>query len=171
MEKTPSFPSREFDALLREYRCHKLRSIEPDTIPEVPNQGENTSTYVYKVVDGDTIKVLYTYGSKEHKISIRVNGVDTPETRRSRDLEEKAGRVVGKIVADKLHKRFITVKFLKWDKYGGRMVGDVYMPGGNVTLCDYLISNKLGHPYSGKTKKDSWTDEELNYIIDFGDGM
>ena len=168
MEKTQSFPSREFEKLLKAKKVKKLASIDPDTITDVPNPGNMTIVYVYEVIDGDTIKVLYHSGSEVHKIDVRVKGIDTPETRRARDLEKKAGSVVGKIVSDKIHDRLIGVKFIKWGKYGGRMVGDVYLPSGKTTLSEYLLENKLAHPYTGKTKKKSWTDEELRYIIDFG---
>nr|QBK85724.1 MAG: thermonuclease/nuclease [Marseillevirus LCMAC101] len=166
MEKTQSFPSREFEELLANERAKKLLEIDPNTISGVHNRGKITVACVYKVIDGDTIKVLYHHGDNVQKIDIRVNGVDTPETRRASDLEKKAGRVVTRIVSNKIHNRLIAVKFLKKDKYGGRIVGDVYLPG-EKSLCEYLIENKLGHPYTGKTKKESWTPEELDYIIGF----
>ena len=173
MEKTHSFPSREFEKLLSTERNKNLLKIDPSTIPDVPNPGNMTIVCVYKVIDGDTIKVLYHQGDEVHKIDVRVNGIDTPETRRTSELEKEAGRVVGKIVSDKMHNRLIAVKFLKWDKYGGRMVGDVYLPSSVstlTTLSEYLLENKLAHPYTGKTKKTPWTDEELRYIIDFEHG-
>lgn len=173
MEETPSFPSLEFDKLLKEMRSKKLSQTDPKTIPDVPNPGKFTKVYVYKVIDGDTIKVVYECGNTVHKTNVRVNGVDTPETRSGSDLEKRAGKVVTRVVQDMIEKRDIFIQFLKKDKYGGRMVGDVYLPsdviGGdeNVTLCNYLVNNKLGHSYTGKTKKSEWTSKELDYIIGF----
>ena len=82
-------------------------------------------------------------------------------------MEKEAGATVGKIVRDLVLEKLIIVKFIKWDKFGGRVVGDVLLPGTHQSLCDYLVENKLGHPYTGKVKKDSWSDEELKCIIDF----
>jgi endonuclease YncB( thermonuclease family) len=165
MEKIQSSPSRNFEDLLDKRRNKKLYNVDVDTIPDVPYQGEFTPVRVYNVIDGDSIKVLYRYGKRFHKISIRVNGVDTPEVSRGSDLEKKAGAIVGKIVRDLVLEKIIIVKFIKWDKYGGRLVGDVYLPDGKDTLCNFLITNKLGHSYSGKVKKTPWTDEELHYIV------
>lgn len=167
MDKFQSSPSHDFDDLILDENAKNLSEIDPKTVSKVPNQGEMTTVYVYKVIDGDTIKVLYNYGNKVHKIDIRVNGVDTPESRRASDMEKKACKIVGKVVSDKIFEQLISVKFLNWDKYGGRMVGDVYLPSGE-TLCEFLIANKLGHPYDGKVKKSSWLPEELDYIIGFG---
>jgi len=168
MEKIRSSPSRNFEDLLERRRNKKLYEVDAETVPDVPYQGKFTPVRVYDVVDGDSIKVLYRYGKRFHKISIRVNGVDTPEVSRGSDLEKKAGATAGKIVSDLVLEKLIIVKFIKWDKYGGRLVGDVYLPDGKDTLCNFLITNKLGHPYTGKRKKEPWSDEELHHIIDFG---
>ena len=168
MENFQSSHSRDFEELLERKRNKKLFGVDIDTISDVPYQGEYTPVRVYNVIDGDSIKVLYKYGKRFHKISIRVNGIDTPEIKKGSDLEKEAGAVVGKIVRDLVRDKLIIVKFIKWDKYGGREVADVFLPGTNQNLCEYLLDNKLGHPYTGKKNKDLWLDEELKYIIDSG---
>ena len=167
MENSQNSHSREFEDLLKRKRNKKLFNVDIDIIPDVPHQGEFIPARVYNVIDGDSIKVLYRYGKKFHKISIRVNGVDTPEVRKGSDLEKEAGAVVGKIVRDLTLDKLVIVKFIEWDKYGGRVVSDVYLPDTQQSLCDYLVENKLGHPYTGKVKKTPWVDEELRYIIDY----
>jgi micrococcal nuclease len=57
---------------------------------------EYTITKVEKVVDGDTLDVLFDVGfSMFRKERIRLLGIDTPETRTNNEEEKKIGKMVG----------------------------------------------------------------------------
>lgn len=98
------------------------------------------------------------------KINLRAAGVDTPETKRASDLEEEAGRIVTSKVIELIGDKIVPAKLYKWGTYGGRIIGDVYLPS-NESLSEYLIKNRLGKPYDGKAKKKPWSEKDLKYII------
>jgi endonuclease YncB( thermonuclease family) len=90
------------------------------------------------------------------KLSIRVMGIDTPEKapRAQCDAEaalaKKASAFTKDAVANALE---VDIKILKWDKYGGRVLGDVYLD--HQSLAQSLISAGLARPYKGEAKS-SW---------------
>ncbi len=126
--------------------------------------------YTYKatvtaVYDGDSITIDLDMGFShfQKNMKIRVSGVDTPEVRTRNTLEKLAGTLVQKYVEDLICDKDIIIKTIKdkGDKYG-RMLGRIYLE--DLYLTDDLIDKGLGKTYSGG-KKEKWTDEELNHII------
>lgn len=111
-----------------------------------------------RVVDGDTILFHAGWLPVELKpqIAIRVKGVDTPEKapfakcKAEVELSNKATEYVKNLVATS---KDISVVIHDWDKYGGRLLGDVFVDDRN--LSQLLVSNGFGRLYNGGTKK-SW---------------
>lgn len=96
-------------------------------------------TRIYKVVDGDTIHV----GSKKNKKSVRLIGVDTPESLRSMYMDVQP---FGKEASDYTKKRLKKGKrvVLRYDKEKqdkfGRLLAYVYLGNGefyNATLVKH----------------------------------
>lgn len=151
-----------------------LEKVDPDTIEFIPHRKKIINAKVVDVYDGDTCTVVYEYGREFLKTKIRVLGVDTPEislkgelnNTEIGDLEEKAARRVKESVVELIGDKIIKVKMNKFDKYGGRINGIIYLPieSGYITLTDYLVSKKYAKPYLGG-KKEAWTVEELEYIL------
>lgn len=89
-------------------------------------------------------------------MSVRVMGVDTPEKswraecEKERLLAEEASAFTNGQVAQAKH---IDINFVKWDKYGGRVLGDVILDGKSLTKM--LIDNGYAREYYGE-KKESW---------------
>ncbi len=113
---------------------------------------------ITRVIDGDTVVISAPYLPKPLKpeLSLRIWGVDTPEKgSRAKCLEENKSS----ISATKFTKKFtssgkeIQISILKWDKYGGRVLGDVLVDG--KSLRSELISKGFGREYYGDAKK-SW---------------
>ncbi len=113
---------------------------------------------ILRVIDGDTVVISAPYLPKPLKpeLSLRIWGVDTPEKgTRSKCLEEDKSS----IRATKFTKKFIgsgkkiQISIVKWDKYGGRVLGDVLVDG--KSLRSELISKGFGREYYGDAKK-SW---------------
>jgi endonuclease YncB( thermonuclease family) len=105
--------------------------------------------------DGDTCYVTAkTLPTELQKMSIRILGIDTPEIRGDCD-KEKALAVQGKELANSLFRAAKTIEFknLDWDKYGGRILADVYLDG--ELYSKKLIDAGLARPYFGD-KKQSW---------------
>lgn len=111
---------------------------------------------VVRVLDGDTFEVeKLFYPPEMGKIKVRINGIDTPEkSPRAKCAEEDAlAQAATKFAIAKLTKKTVTVKNIQQDKYGGRIVADVYI--GTESLGDSMIRAGLARAYDGGTKK-SW---------------
>lgn len=123
------------------------------TAPALADQYEIT-----RVIDGDTVEIAVDFLPKPlpPKLSIRVMGVDTPEKapRAQCDAEavlaRKATAFTKSAVASA---KDINVEILKWDKYGGRVLGTVVLDGRG--LAEMLIEAGLARPYKGEAKS-SW---------------
>ena len=105
--------------------------------------------------DGDTCYVLApALPEPLQKMSVRILGIDTPEMR-AECAEEKKLALKGRDLANKMFRSAEKIEFnnLKWDKYGGRVLADVYLDGKSYK--DEIINAGLARPYDGGTK-ESW---------------
>lgn len=113
---------------------------------------------ITRVIDGDTVEIAVDFlpDPLPPKLSIRVMGIDTPEKapRAQCDAEaalaKKASAFTKNAVASALE---VDIKILKWDKYGGRVLGDVYLD--HQSLAESLVSAGLARHYKGDAKQ-SW---------------
>ena len=113
---------------------------------------------ITRVLDGDTVGIQATWlpAPLKKELSIRVFGVDTPEKgfRAACASEAQRGEA-----ASAFTKQLITnsqqrqVVLMDWDKYGGRVLGDVLLNG--VSLRQQLIANGFAREYYGEAKT-SW---------------
>ena len=153
---------------------YTLETFNPNSIDFIPRRKEVIDAKIIDVYDGDTFTILYQYGDIFLKTKIRVLGADTPEKvirgengeTEIGKLEERAGEHVKNKVSELIMNKILKVKMNKFDKYGGRVNGVLFLPSstGYNTLTDYLIGEKYAKPYSGG-KKEKWIEEELNYIL------
>ena len=107
--------------------------------------------------DGDTCYVIApTLPEPLQKMSVRILGIDTPEMR-AECAEEKKLALKGREFANRMFRAAEKIEFanLKWDKYGGRILADVYLDG--KLYKDEIINAGLAKPYDGGTK-ESWCD-------------
>ena len=108
-----------------------------------------------KNYDGDTITVnipdVHPIIGKH--ISVRINGIDTPELRGTTgEIKEKA-RTAKRMVTNLCKKaKILELRNIKRGKYF-RIVADVYVD--EKCLADTLIKNGLAKPYDGG-KKPQW---------------
>lgn len=111
---------------------------------------------VIGVVDGDTLRAeMVGAPSPLNKISIRIAGIDTPEIRGKCGPEKEKARAAKRFLLDKFSAaRAVTFGTLDWDKYGGRVLADVYFDGQDVGQM--LINQGLAAPYRGGKKSDRW---------------
>jgi endonuclease YncB( thermonuclease family) len=116
---------------------------------------------ITRVIDGDTVEIAVDFlpAPLPPKLSIRVIGIDTPEKAPRAQCEaeaalaKKASAFTKNAVANATETE---VYILKWDKYGGRVLGSVVFDG--VSLSDSLIAAGLARPYKGDAKQ-SWCEE------------
>lgn len=112
---------------------------------------------ILRILDGDTVEISAPFLPKELKqtLLLRMAGIDTPEIGGKAKclLENKlAQQAKDFIIAEIKSAKTINVVLQKWDKYGGRVIGQIFVD--NKLLSDKLIANKLAVPYDGKKKPD-----------------
>lgn len=115
---------------------------------------------VTRVIDGDTVafKADFLPEPLKQELSIRVYGVDTPEKswRGKCDAEKVLGAAASQFTQNAIDSATtIKVAIYNWDKYGGRVLGDIIIDG--VSLRQLLIENNYAREYYGD-KKESWCD-------------
>lgn len=115
---------------------------------------------VSKIVDGDTMYVtdinlgfgVVNRGDTGRGICLRLNGVDTPESR-TRDLEEKRYGLAAKAFVQAFSPvgTEVTLRTYKKGKYG-RWLADIKV--GSKWLCKELLKNHHAVEYEGQNKKE-----------------
>ena len=110
------------------------------------------------VYDGDTIVVTYDpLPEPLNKLRIRLEGIDTPELGiRSRCESENLRAVAAKAYLVELlsAERELHLYDYHWDKYGGRILGELRVTGGNV--ADLMIAAGHALPYHGVGTRSDW---------------
>lgn len=113
---------------------------------------------ITRVIDGDTVAFSAPFlpDPLKKELSIRVFGVDTPEKgfraqcEKEAALGDAASKFTKDLVASSSTKQVV---IMSWDKYGGRVLGDVILDG--QSLRNLLISKGYAREYYGEAKQ-SW---------------
>ncbi len=111
---------------------------------------------VTKVLDGDTIDVEIDLGFDiSYSQRVRLSGIDTPESRTTDKYEKQLG-LESKEYAKSLfdNAKLVIIKTEKPDsseKYG-RILGQVFIDGSNISVNQMLIDNGYAWAYDGATK-------------------
>jgi endonuclease YncB( thermonuclease family) len=113
---------------------------------------------VIKVYDGDTITIaakLPFDNSPLYRLSVRLNGIDTPEIKGKTDDEKTAAKQVKDALSNLILNKRVSLKNIQTEKYG-RILADVYI--GELHINQWLITEKYAVKYDGGTKKspESW---------------
>lgn len=131
--------------------------VMPSYAQKTPN-GVTYDAVITRVIDGDTVafEAKWLLPPLKPELSIRVFGVDTPEKgfragcTKEADLGAKASEYTKKAVAEAKTKQVVLID---WDKYGGRVLGDVILDG--QSLRHNLIEKGFAREYYGEAKT-SW---------------
>jgi micrococcal nuclease len=114
---------------------------------------------ILKVIDGDTVEIEATYlpdPLKKH-LSLRLHGIDTPEKGfRAKCDKENIMSLNAKLFLEQeiSNGKKIQIKIVSWDKYGGRVLGDIIID--NQSVVNKMIKGGYGVPYFGKGDKKDW---------------
>jgi micrococcal nuclease len=113
---------------------------------------------IMRVIDGDTVEfeAPFLVDPLPKKLSIRVWGVDTPEKSFRAKCEKEAamGAEATKFTKDLVANAKTTqISIYEWDKFGGRVLGDVLIDGQSLTKM--LIEKGYAREYYGDAK-ESW---------------
>jgi endonuclease YncB( thermonuclease family) len=133
--------------------------------------GVNGMSRVVDITDGDTIKAIINFKGDYYKIIVRLNDIDTCETKskceENKNLGIEAKKRLYNLITNKtidtndkkqikqeLHNNcyLIYLKCYDFDKYG-RVLGDIYKnETDDISFSSILIKEKLAYVYGGKTK-------------------
>ena len=113
---------------------------------------------ITRIIDGDTVAFHAPFlpAPLKQELSIRVFGVDTPEKGHRAQCPSEAARGAAateftkKLIAAAQQKQMV---LMDWDKYGGRVLGDVLLNGQSLRAM--LIQNGFAREYYGEAKT-SW---------------
>ena len=121
-------------------------------------KGVTYDAQILRVSDGDTIVIAATFLPQPLKpeLAVRIYGVDTPEKghRAQCPAEAQRGEMATQYTKQLVQsgQRF-QVTLYGWDKFGGRVLGDIIVNGQSVRAG--LIANGLAREYYGDAKQ-SW---------------
>ena len=115
-------------------------------------------TKILRVTDGDTVVIEAPYLPEPLKpqLSVRIYGVDTPEKGSTAkcEQEKQKGKEASAYVQSLIkNSSKHEVVFYKWDKYGGRVIGDIILDGNSLRWT--MITSGLAREYYGGRKR-SW---------------
>ena len=134
--------------------------IVPALVIAQPRQrpGVTYDAVITRVIDGDTVAFQADFlpAPLKKELSIRVYGVDTPEKgfRAACASEAQRGEAASAFTKQAVaasHTRQVVL--MDWDKYGGRVLGDVILNGQSLRVM--LIQNGFAREYYGEAKT-SW---------------
>ena len=120
--------------------------------------GVTYDAVITRVVDGDTVAFQANFlpDPLKKELSVRVFGVDTPEKGHRALCPSEAARGEAATAFTKAQINASTkrqVVLMAWDKYGGRVLGDILLDG--KSLRQMLIQNGFAREYYGEAKQ-SW---------------
>ena len=120
--------------------------------------GVTYDAVITRVIDGDTVAFQADFlpAPLKKELSIRVFGVDTPEKGHRAACPSEAARGEAATAFTKAQINAATkrqIVLMDWDKYGGRVLGDVLLNGQSLRVM--LIQNGFAREYYGEAKT-SW---------------
>ena len=123
---------------------------------KMPKNSATYDTQVLRVSDGDTIVIAAPFlpAPLKPELAVRIFGVDTPEKGHRAQCPAENERA---LVASKWTTQLIAqggkiqVTLYAWDKFGGRVLGDILVNGQSVRAG--LIANGLAREYYGDAKQ------------------
>jgi endonuclease YncB( thermonuclease family) len=107
-----------------------------------------------RAYDGDTFVSSYVPIPGLPAVRLRLIGIDTPEMRGKCDVEYVLAAKARNFLQSEVEGKPITVDFVKWDKYGGRVLIRARNAAGE-DLTRKMIEAGHGYAYGGGFKR-SW---------------
>ena len=111
---------------------------------------------VIRVVDGDTVDVDIDlgFGVWLHKERVRIQGIDTPESRTRDKVEKRFGLLAKEFVKGFVKGSSVILRTQKYDAKGkfGRILGDIIVD--DKSLSETMIQEHHAVAYHGQSKED-----------------
>jgi endonuclease YncB( thermonuclease family) len=113
--------------------------------------------YATRIMDGDTFKFYHSVGNqtppssiqqlKEETFSVRLAGIDTPETPKQGKPGQPFGKEACEYLTSMIHKKEVTIQLQSRDQYH-RVVAIVMCNGKDASV--EMLRNGFAHIYEGK---------------------
>jgi len=126
-------------------------------IPWLTLDGITSKCKVVSVYDADTVTVIVPLNDKMYMVKCRLLGIDSAEKRTKNLDEKKVSLEATEWLSNLIKGKVIWIKCGDWGKYGGRMLGTLYMTKDdmdiNQSINDEIINKGYAYKYDGKKKK------------------
>ena len=123
---------------------------------------------ITRVVDGDTVKcdIDLGFGIWQHNETVRLRGIDTPESRTSDKDEKPYGLLSKKKLTEQIDKAEVIKIITSKDEKGkfGRILGTLVADGGD-NINAYMIRHNYAVNYQGQNKEDVQQEHLNNRVI------
>jgi micrococcal nuclease len=123
-----------------------------------------TIAKVVDCYDGDTCTIVYFTAHDNCtpiKLRLRLYGIDTPERRGKSEKERTLALQAKKFLENAVLNKCVYIKLFKWDKWGGRVLGELYQLQENKivepSVNQQLVDAKLAVQYDGRRKTMDWS--------------
>ena len=133
-----------------------------DNTPWFTLRGTESVCQILAVYDADTVTVALPFNGMNYQVKCRLKGIDAAEIRTKNKEEKKVGLTGKKFLADLILDKTIWIRCGDWGKYGGRMIGELYLTHqdllNNKSINEMIVREGLAYYYDGKKKKpfDEW---------------
>ena len=96
-----------------------------------------------------------------YRVSVRLNGIDTPEIKGKNEDEKTAAKNARDALSSLILHKEVILKNVSTEKYG-RLLADVYF--NDLHLNQWMIDQRYAVKYDGghKTSPDSWLNYKTN---------
>ena len=135
-----------------------LLAVPTAALAQKTPTGVTYDTLIIRATDGDTVVIAAPFlpAPLKPELAVRIFGVDTPEKgfRGQCTSEKQRGELASeftKLVIKSTKKHQVIL--YGWDKFGGRVLGDILLDG--MSLRNLLIKNSFAREYYGDAKQ-SW---------------
>ena len=135
--------------------CKRLSKIKDEDIKLHTFADETIKCKVVDVYDGDTITIIFRNHCFLEKYKLRLYGIDTPELKPLKDIENRDiiienAKKARDALKNKILNKIVKITFMKEEKYG-RLLGTIYYNKENIN--DWMIKNNFGKSYFGGKKE------------------
>lgn len=128
-----------------------------DNTPWLSLKGIQSKCKVIDVYDADTITIIIPFNDKLYKVKCRLLGIDSAEKRTKNKDEKKVSLEATEWLSNLIKDKEIWVKCGDWGKYGGRMLGTIYMDYKDIekdnSINNRIVEEGYAYKYNGKRKR------------------
>lgn len=119
-------------------------------------QPTESSDTIQRVLDGDTVQLLVHWLPPGlDRVFLRIMGVDAPEVGKPHCDAERVGGLASRAYVQAAVDAPYRLVYCGWDKYGGRILGDVVWPADRTSLSELLLNAGHATPYDGRRAKNA----------------